>query len=181
MRKIKFLFLSAVVFASCNNNGTEGKEAAKDSTKKDSTATAAAVNYPYTIEHPDNWDIGSKQNTVIALSALKAFNSGNIAESVTYFGDSVKVEFDGMDKKLSNDSLKAIFTKWRNGYKSIDVKMQDWESVISKDKSEEWVTLWYRQKWEDTKGKADSADYIDDLKLKNGKIIQLDEYTRKLH
>ncbi len=38
------------------------------------------------------------------------------------------------DKKMSNDSLKSMFTKLRSGFKSIDVKMDDWESVISKDK-----------------------------------------------
>ncbi|MDQ6889125.1 MAG: hypothetical protein M3Z56_02435 [Bacteroidota bacterium] len=59
--------------------------------------------------------------------------------------------------------------------------MQDWESVISKDKSEEWVTIWYRQKWEDMNGRKDSTDVVNDLKLKNGKIMRLDEYTRKLH
>ncbi len=37
--------------------------------------------------------------------------------------------------------------------------MEDWESVISKDKKEEWVTLWYSQKWEDMKGKTDSSGY----------------------
>jgi hypothetical protein len=59
--------------------------------------------------------------------------------------------------------------------------MYDWESVISKDKSEEWVTLWYSQKWETPKGAKDSTDVIDDLQLKNGKIIRLSEYTRKTH
>jgi hypothetical protein len=59
--------------------------------------------------------------------------------------------------------------------------MDDWESVISKDKKDEWVTLWYRQKWEDNKGKSDSSDIVNDLKMKDGKIIRLDEYTRKLH
>lgn len=63
----------------------------------------------------------------------------------------------------------------------MEVKMDDWESVISKNKKEEWVTLWYRQKWEDMNGRKDSADIIDDLKLKDGKIVRLDEYTRKLH
>ena len=63
----------------------------------------------------------------------------------------------------------------------MNVKMDDWESVSSNDKKEEWVTLWYRQSWEDTKGKKDSADIIDDMNIKNGKIIRLDEYTRKLH
>ena len=59
--------------------------------------------------------------------------------------------------------------------------MGDWESVISKDKKEEWVTLWYSQTWEDMNGKTDSLAVIDDLRLKDGKIIRLDEYTRKLH
>jgi len=176
-------FLAAIAFTSCNNGGTETKEAMKDSTAKDSTmaAPAMAMNYPYTIDHPDNWDMGSKENTVVALSALKAFSSGDVAESMKYFGDSVQVQFDAFDKKMPNDSLKTMFTKLRSGYKSIEVKMDDWESVISKDKTQEWVTLWYRQKWEDTKGKKDSADYIDDLKIKDGKIVRLDEYTRKLH
>jgi ketosteroid isomerase-like protein len=82
---------------------------------------------------------------------------------------------------MSADSVKAMFTTWRNGFKTVDVKMEDWESVISKDKKQEWVTLWYTQKWEDTKGKKDSAAYIDDLQMKDGKIVRLDEYTRKMH
>ncbi len=98
-----------------------------------------------------------------------------------YFGDSIQFKFDGMDKKMAADSAKAFFTTIRSGYKSLEVKMSDWESVISKDKKEEWVTLWYTQKWEDTKGKKDSADFIDDLKIKNGKIVRLDECSRKLH
>jgi hypothetical protein len=183
MKKIMLLFLAAVAFSSCNNNGTETKEDMKDSTAKDSTMAASpmAMNYPYTIDHPDNWNIGSTANTMVALSALKAYEDGNVAESMKYFGDSVQLQFDGLDKTLPADTVQAMFTKSRGNLKSMQVKMHDWESVISKDKKEEWVTLWYRQKWEDMKGKKDSADVIDDLKLKDGKIIRLDEYTRKLH
>ncbi len=183
MKKMKLLFLTAIVLASCNNAGTETKEAMKDSTAKDSTmaAPAVAMNYPYTIDHPDNWEMGSTANTMVALSALKAFENGNVAESMKYFGDSTHIQFDGLDKTMSNDSLKAMFTAWRSGIKSMEIKMDDWESVISKDKKDEWVTFWYREKWEDTKGKKDSADYINDLKIKDGKIVRLDEYTRKLH
>ncbi len=150
---------------------------------KDSAAAtpAAAMNYPYTIELPDNWEMGSNENTMAALSALKAYEIGNIDESIKYFGDSVQVQFDGLDKTMSNDSLKAMFASSRSGMKNIELKMDDWESVISKDKTKEWVTLWYRQKWEDMKGKVDSSDIVNDLQLKNGKIVRLDEYTRKLH
>lgn len=172
-------FCTGFALASCNNAGTETKEAMKDSTS--SASPAVALNYPYTIEHPDNWEMGSNENTMAALNALKAFENGNIDESMKYFGDSVQVQFDGLDKTMSNDSLKTMFAAARNGMKSLKIEMQDWESVVSKDKTKEWVTFWYREKWEDTKGKTDSADFINDLQLKNGKIVRLDEYTRKLH
>jgi hypothetical protein len=86
-----------------------------------------------------------------------------------------------MDKKVSNDSLKAIFAKSRSALKSMSIKMYDWESVVSKDKNEEYVTLWYKEIWEDAKGNKDSASLVNDVKMKNGKITELDEYTRKYH
>ena len=50
---------------------------------------------------------------MIALSALKAYENGNVAESMKYFGDSIHFQFDAMDKTLSNDSAKSMFTKFR--------------------------------------------------------------------
>jgi hypothetical protein len=74
-----------------------------------------------------------------------------------------------------------MFTKSRNAMKNILIKMYDWESVVSKDKSEEYVTIWYKQIWEDMKGNKDSASLVNDIKMKNGKITELDEYTRRYH
>lgn len=179
MKKLILFFVAALALSSCSNQGTASKETMKDSATVPASGTV--MNYPYTIDHPDNWEMGSTANTMVALSALKAFEMGNVAESMKYFGDSIHLQFDGLDKTMPADSVKAMFTSLRNGYKSMEVKMDDWESVISKNKKEEWVTLWYRQKWEDMNGRKDSADIIDDLKLKDGKIVRLDEYTRKLH
>ena len=138
------------------------------------------MNYPYTIDHPDNWEIGSTDNTMAALTALKAYENGNVAECVKYFGDSVRLQFDGLDTKVSNDSLKSMFTKSRAALKNMEVKMDDWESVISKDKNTEYVSLWYKELWEDTKGKKDSLVQMDDLRMKNGKIVGIDQKSRKL-
>lgn len=179
MKKLILFFLAGIAFSSCSDQGTASKDVVKDSTSVE--PAAVKMDYPYTIDHPDNWEMGSTANTMVALSALKTFESGNVAESMKYFGDSIHLQFDGLDKTLSADSAKTMFTQWRNNYKTMEVKMGDWESVISKDKKEEWVTLWYTQKWEDMKGKKDSAAFIDDLKIKDGKIVRLDEYTRKLH
>lgn len=177
MKKLTLLLFTGIVF-SCNNVDTTSKDATKDSP---AIATASALNYPYTIEHPDNWEIGSATNTMIALSSLKAWEEGNMDESLKYFGDSVRVEFDGIDKKMSRDSLRTMLTGGRNAYKALKVKMDDWESVIAKDKSEEWVTIWYTETFETTAGVNDSSAVINDLQLKDGKIIRLSEYTRKLH
>ncbi len=179
MKKILVVFLGGAIFTSCNSGNTPANEATKDSSA--TMASTPKMDYPYTIDHPDNWEMGSTQNSMVALSALKAYEKGNVDESLKSFGDSVQIQFDGLDTKLSNDSLKSMFTRERRNFKSMNIKMDDWESVVSKDKKDEWVTLWYRQKWEDSKGKMDSADVINDLKMKDGKIIRLDEYTRKLH
>ena len=83
-----------------------------------------------------------------------------------------------MDRKLSKDSLKAIFVSSWKDRASLKVDMHDFESVISKDKKEEYVTLWYTEINTDKKGKMDSVAIINDLKISNGKIVSLDEAIR---
>lgn len=177
MKSLVMVMGGGFLLASCNNSRSSNPPGTNDTTA--TTANDQKMNYPYTIEHPDYWDIGSSQNTLDALSALKAWENKNLDGSLKYFADSVRLQFNGIDKMLSNDSLKAMLTPPPGTDYSI--KMQDWESVISKDKKEEYVTLWYREYSKNPKGDKDSVDVIDDLKMKNGKIIGLDEYTRKLH
>ncbi len=178
MKKMFLFFLAGIIFSSCSNQATESKDVTKDSTSL--KPEAVAMNYPYTIEHPDYWEIGSNENTMAALTALKAYEKGNIEECVSYFGDSVHLQFDGLDTKISKDSLKSMFTKSRAALKNMEVKMDDWESVISKDKNTEYVSLWYKELWEDTNGKKDSLVQMDDLQMKNGKIVSIDQKSRKL-
>ena len=177
MKKIMWLAITAITLYSCNNESEKTTDVTKDT--KTAEPTASAVSYPYTIEHPDYWEMGSNENTKTALTALKAYENDNIDECAKYFGDSVHLQFDGMDATMPNDSLKTMFTSSRAGYKSMEIKMSDWESVISKDKKVEYVSLWYKQIWEDNKGKKDSAAIMDDIELKNGKIIGIDEKSRK--
>ena len=85
----------------------------------------------------------------------------------------------GPDKEavemISNDSLKRMFTKSRGELSALKINMGDWESVISKDKKVEYVTLWYKEIQTDKKGKTDSLSIVDDLKIANGKIVELDQ------
>ena len=176
MKKMLFFFLVICVVA-CNDNGSTTTTDSKDSTA--ATTETDYSGYPYTIKNPDTWETGDKQHTLNVLKSLKAFEEGKIDECVSYFADSVRLRFDEMDEKVSNDSLKALFTKWRGMYKSVKIDMHDWESVKSKAKNEEYVSLWYTQSWETTDGKKDSVSVMDDAKIENGKIVELDEKVRK--
>ncbi len=177
-KTLLILLSGGITITSCNNASTPANETTKDTS---AIVVAQPMDYPYKIDKPDNWDMGSQQNTMNALKALKAWETRNYEESVKYFADSVQLRFDAYEKKVSNDTLKAIFNRDASNLKSAVVKMEDWESVISKDKKTEYVTLWYRQYTENNEGKKDSVDVINDIKMKDGKIIGLDEYRRKLH
>ena len=171
MRKMLTLCLLMYISFGCNN------PAEKRTDKTDSAGGAKPV-YAYTIDKPDNWETGSSQNTAVALSSLKAFENKKFDESVAYFADTVLWKSDYMEGKYSKDSLKAIFIASWNAMESMKINMHDFESVISKDKKAEYVTMWYVQTTTDKKGKTDSIAVINDLKMVNGKITELDEAIR---
>ena len=177
MKKFFFFACVAVMAAACNN-GTE--TATTKTTDTSGTATAAEkIDYPYTLDKPyQNWQPGDQKNVVTLLKSLKAFENGDIAGCMEGFGDSAEIFFDGYNAKLSHDSLQKTFMAQRAGYKSIVIQMRDWEPVISADKKEEWVTIWYKQIQTDQKGMVDSANVIDDARIKNGKIVTLNEYLQ---
>jgi hypothetical protein len=176
MKKVLFFGFVILSLASCNDDAATTTTDSKDST---TTVATDYSTYPYTIKNPDTWETGDRQHTLNVLKSLKAFEIGDVDQSLSYFGDSVRVRFDELDIKISNDSLKSMFKKQRAMYKSMKVDMHDWESVRSKAKNEEYVSIWYTQSWEDNNGKKDSVSVMDDLKIENGKIIELDEKTRK--
>ena len=80
--KIDLYFYSGIFFMPATMKATDYKCNRKDSTAR---RQRPQINYPYTIDHPDNWDIGSTDNTMVALSALKAYENGNIDESYEIF------------------------------------------------------------------------------------------------
>lgn len=175
MRKLFFIAVLGLIISSCNNKGEETTVTSSDSTTK-STASTADLTYPYTLEEPyRDWQPGDKQHVVTVMKALKAFETGDMDGVVAGFGDSVQLRFDYYHTKLSHDSLKNFFAAERAKYSSMTIKMGDWESVISADKKTEYVTLWYKQIFTDLKGKTDSLSVINDCKIVNGKIVELDE------
>ena len=109
------------------------------------------------------------------MKGLKAFVDNDFAALAAVTGDSLVLDFDMLEAKLSNDSAIKFFTEARKMYNDLSITMHDYVSVISEDKKYEWVTLWYTQRWKDAKGVADSTKVVNDIRMQNGKMIELDE------
>ena len=173
MKQIFAFFFLAVAFTACNN--AEPKTAETTTTSSEAAA-AAEVKLPYTLSAPyKNWSIGSTENVAAAMAGLKAFVDKDYTALAASIGDSIQLDFDYYQATLSRDSAIKFFTDGRNMYNDLVVTMGDYVSVISADKKTEWVTLWYKQNWKDAKGVADSMNVVNDIRMENGKMVQLDE------
>jgi len=132
----------------------------------------------YPVKDWADWQPGSTENLKTALQALKDYETGNIEACVHSFADSVHLSFDGFEGRFSKDSVKKMFTTDRQNIKAMQIMMDDYESVKSKDGKREYVSMWYTQKWQDQKGNWDSVFQMDDLRMINGKIASIDEKSR---
>jgi len=145
------------------------------------TPKKAAINpadYPYKLNEPyKNWQIGDQKNAIMVMKMIKAWETGKVEECASYFADSAKMYFDYYETVLPKDSMVSFIESSQAEYTSIKVEMEDWESVISADQKDEWVTLWYKQTWVDKEGKADSMNVVNDAKVENGKIARIYEYV----
>ncbi len=175
-----FFICTMALLAACNNAGTTATNT--DSTA--STATAAAdkkaiPEMPYKLSKPyKNWQPGDQQHALTVMASLKAWENGDIPKSMEAFADSIQINFDNWVGKYSKDSLAKQFTAYRGSLASATIQMEDWESVISEDKSTEYVTLWYKQTITDKKGKTDSVSVVNDARIVNGKVTELSEAVR---
>lgn len=173
MKRMFLIACASALIISCNSKSeTAGTDVATESTEK--------IDYAYLPDNhpPDNWVAGDQKNVAMALKAIKGWETGNVEQATASFADSVYWSFDGIDEKVSKDTLKAWLNDFWKNTSSVKVHMNDYESVISKDKKDEWVTLWYKQIVTDKSGKIDSVSVVDDLKFENGKITVLDEHRR---
>jgi hypothetical protein len=175
MKKILLLLLPAVILFACNNEKTDTEIATSDMTEKKEN-----LNLPYTLDRTPDWEKGDNANVAIAMNTLRAFEVNDMKAIQQYLADSVEFYADNMSFKGSKDSLVKLFTNHRNGFASINVRMQDYESVRSKNRGEDWVSLWYTETSKPNGGKTDSIMVMDDIRIVNGKVAVIDSKMRRL-
>ncbi|MDX1956422.1 MAG: hypothetical protein SFU20_12905 [Chitinophagaceae bacterium] len=173
MKRLLMISCLATLIA-CNSADTGQK------TETSSDSKTAIPTMPYTLDKPyKNWQPGDQQNALLVMNSLKAWENGDITKSMEAFADTVEVHFDNWAGKYSKDSLAKQFATFRNNLASVSIHMDDWESVIAEDKSEQWVTMWYKETSTDKMGKTDSVMFVTDAGIVNGKIAILNEAMRR--
>ncbi|UKT65593.1 hypothetical protein [Pedobacter mucosus] len=169
MKKIFSILLITIIFVACKNKEVD----TIDSTQSD------ASKYPYSLKKVQGWQMNSdSKNMITAMMLIKTFEKFDTAGMGKILADSVEFDLDGYQFK----GTKSLFLKQIQGefakMASFKIDMEDAESVINKDKSEECVSLWYNQISTTKEGKIDTINLYNDIKLKNGKVIRLSEYAQ---
>lgn len=171
------LVIGIVLFNSCNQSTDKSTGQSKPAGQNPSTSTK--TQFPYTKNTDRNWDINmNDSNTLIALNALKAIERKDYQAISNVTADSIKSDIDGLKFNGTKAQMMKANKDFFSTLKNIRIVPQDWVSVINKDKSQEWVSVWYTQYWEDLKGKRDSLNVFNDIRLQQGKIVEWDEYIQ---
>lgn len=128
-------------------------------------------NYAYQIKQSNQWLVNNNpQNAVVVMSVLKAYQHGDTARLKQYLADSIMIYYDGgMYRGGRHEFMFAIKERVKQ-LKNIEIKVKDWESVISRDRQQERVNTWYTLYYRTSQGKPDSVDVLDEARLKDGKI-----------
>jgi len=173
MKKM-ILFASILLIAvACNAPAPEQKAPEK--------VAINPADYPYQLKEAyKDWQAGKQENAIMVLKMIKAWETKNAAECASYFADTVMMNMDYFAGKMPNDSILAFVQEGYGNNASIKVEMQDWESVVSADGKDEWVTLWYKQTLVDKDGKSETLSIVNDAKIENGKIAVFDEYIQHM-
>jgi len=176
MKKILLLLLPAIILFACNNEKTSTETTTSDTTDKKNEN----LNLPYTLDRTPDWEKGDDAHVALAMNTLRAFEVNDMNAIQQYLADSVEFYADNISFKGTKDSLVKPFTGFRNSMDTMYVKMQDYESVKSKNRGEDWVSLWYVETNTPKGGKTDSAMVMDDIKIVNGKVAVIDSKARRL-
>lgn len=178
MRKLFLPLFASAAFVACSSNETTAVKGATDSTT--TAASAEMPKLPYTVAHTPDWQPGDPAHVALAMNTLKAYVDNDTTSLQRYLADSVALYADNYSFKGPKDSLIRFLTDSRNQTGNIDIRMQDYESVKSKARGEEWVGMWYMETDDRKNGAKDSVMVMDDIRIVNGKVAVIDSKSRRL-
>jgi hypothetical protein len=172
LKQTPLLTFSYIIIFGCNSGPNQ------EAAKTDSTVKKETLNYPFTPKYSLNWVPGDEKNAVLVLNSFKKYIDGDVKGAFAYFADSIEFIADKFHYAGKKDSLESIMTPMRAESRFMSLQPDAWITTYYPDKNDTWVTIWSTQKWTDKKGKMDSVYLVDDVLVKDGKIVQIDEKQR---
>ena len=166
------LAFAASIITACSNTSPTSENNTSENNNPNSEL-------PYTKNPKYDWQFNPDQkNEAIVLNVFKAMENLDHETIGKYTADSIESNIDGVKFNGTREQIMQLNKDFFATLKTLKVVPQDWRSVINKDKSEEWVSVWFSQYWEDRQGKKDSIKVFNDIKLANGKITVWNEYLQ---
>jgi uncharacterized protein YcfL len=170
------ILISFAAFCMACNSPTD---TTTDNNKTADSSTTSNTKFPFTKQKGLDWEINKDDaNTLTVLNVLKAMESKDYEAIGKTTADSIKSNIDGLKFNGTKAQMIEANKQFFATLKNIRIVPQDWISVVNKDKSQEWVRVWYTQYWEDMKGTRDSLNVFNDIQLKQGKVTQWNEYIQ---
>jgi hypothetical protein len=176
MKKLSAIFLIPFFLLACSGGSTDSTAAAA----KDSVTATPSIPLPYTAVYSSTFVPGKPVDVATVLNNYKAWQDNDMAALRATIGDSLKMIFsDGMGFNSTGDSAIKEAKKYRDSLSRVDFTFYAWTSNYSVDKNEDWVNVWYKEVDTYKTGKVDSANYEDDNRLKDGKIVWTSTHIQK--
>jgi hypothetical protein len=109
------------------------------------------------------------------------FETANIKAMKPYFADSLMYnDAQGMHFFGPTDKLLAYAKSDTDGRDSMRFDIIAWQSAHVKDKNEDWVNIWSKERrYGKNGGKADTLSMQENWKVKDGKVIYFDQYVTR--
>jgi ketosteroid isomerase-like protein len=178
MKKIMMMLLCGAFVTACNNDKDKKTETDKGDKKETISTTPADLPYTASFSSSFTTDV-SDADLKLVLTSYKDWADGNMANVTKEYGDSMTwIRPSGEFYHLPNADIMKMWTTYRDSLSSIKIDMQAWQKMYATDKKEAYVVTWYKEIDTYKGGKADSGYYHDINQVKNGKIIQLEQYKR---
>ena len=183
MKKILLLSTSSLFIFSCTNNADNKTASSLSDTTKvaASSTTTQAIEYPYTATYSSQMELGDPNNSKKVLDIYKDYDNGNLLAHKEYFADSLEFDLAGGENiKGTRDSILGIAQKGRSNMKAVEDKIMSFIASHSKDKGDNWVSVWTKEIDTHKDGKMDSSYLNENWMLdKDGKIAYMFQLSAK--
>jgi hypothetical protein len=177
MKKFTLFLLVASLFLACNN---ENKDAKKNPNEITLRSEGKELELPYKVTKLSDWERGDDKNIPIPMILLRCYEIKDFVSIKNYLADTVEFNFNNGQFRGSKDQFVKFLKNFRDQRTNVQITMNDYETVTSKPRKEDWVSLWYTEIVTDRTGKVDSASVMDDYRIVNGKVAVIDTKHRRL-